>query len=507
MGKKQLYLVVLVFSLMFALAAGTALAASGAKPPAAGPNTLTVAMNGEPPTLDPVAHTAQVADIMNHLNFSKLFYSVNSDLYPDLCTSYENLSETEWVFKLRRDAKFHNGAPLRAEDVVASLERAKANPRVNRYSKNFKVIEALDDYTVKITTDGPYSEILFDLIHSSNSILPKALIDAKHDFGKNPVGSGPFMFKSWVLGDRLVMERFDGFYDQDRKAKVQTLIFKIIPEGSARSIALEVGEIDAIHHVEAMDIERLKANPGIKVDEKPTFYMVGININSEKPGLGNVLVRKALNAAVDRELIIQGALNGKGTPRYAQMPSMPGSSEEGQITYNLEQAKKYMAESGVDPASLDITILCSSEHWRRAAEVVQADWAEIGVNAKIESIEIAALLSRSQRGEIDAAVNGFGTRSLLAWINSMHGAASIGGMNSSRTNNPAIEAQLAVCFATMDPAKRITELAKLSKIINEVAPRVPLYQDIGFKAFNANLNGLKMDGVGTVEYNRAVWAK
>ncbi len=507
--RKRPLLFVFVFSLMFVLAAGTALAAGKAKPPAAGPDTITVANFGEPPSLCPVSQNSQLSGLFIFHIFNSLFYFNNDyEVRPDLCESYENVTDTEWIFKLRKGVKFHNGSEMHAEDVVASLQRVKRSPRAARFAAHFTTIEALDEYTVRIVTDVPYSDTLYDLGHHSSSIVPKALIDANHDFNKQPIGTGPFKFKSWVLGDRITLERFDDFFDPQRKARVKTLIFKAIPEPSARTIALEVGEVDIVHQLEFMDVERLKAAPGIKVGSVESSSLIAVTLNNERPGLDNVLVRKALSAAVDRDAIIKVAVNGLGTPCYAQVPmNMPGASDLGVVTFDIEQAKKYMAESGVNPASLDITIVVSEEHRRRIAEVVQADWAEIGVNAKIEMMDVATYLTKGARGEFAASVGGYSNRSLLNWIKTVYGVANFNTSAASpRLNSPAIEAQIAVVEATMDPVKRIAELEKLSKIINELSPRISLYLESLFKAYNANLDIKGIDVIGGhIRYNMVGW--
>ncbi len=509
MRKKQFQFVVFLFSLMLVFAASSALAAGGAKPPAAGPNTLTVANFGEPPSICPVSHNSQIGEMYNMALYNSLFY-INSDLQPvpDLCESYENVSDTEWIFKLRRGVKFHNGSEMHAEDVVASLLRAKASVRVARFAQKFATIEALDEYTVKIVTAGPYSDTLFDLSHTGNSICPKALIDAKHDFNKQPVGTGPFKYKSWVLGDRLTMERFDGYFDPARAAKVQEIIFRLIPEGSSRTIALEVGEIDVIHQVETMDIAKLKKTPGIEVVSRETISFIGLNLNTQKPPLDNVLLRKALNAAVDRAPIIMVSTNGFGDATFAQVPmNMPGSSDVDAVPYNVELAKKYLAESGVDPASFKITMVTSEEHRARSCQVIQAAWAEIGIQSEIEMMEVATLLTRSHHGEFQATLTGYSNRSLLAWIKSTFGAASIGATNGSRTNDPAIEAQIIKCEQTLDPAQRLIELKELSRLCNVISTRIPLYTEIMTKAYNSNIESVHMEPNGQVYYSQVGWKK
>ena len=231
-----------------------------------GKDTIVIAMANEPPSLTTNDHNAIYADYMNQLTNNGLFrLDENSMPVPDLVESYENVSDTEWLFTIYEGVMFHDGTTMTAEDIKASLDWAKTFAAVTPYTMSYTEVEVVDDQTVKIITDGPSSTLLYDLAHHANYILPKALIDAGHDFNEEPVGSGPYKFVSWTIGDKMEFTRFGDYFDKDSMPAIENIVWKFIPEGSARSIGLETGEIDLLVEVDTTDIQRLEENEDIDV--------------------------------------------------------------------------------------------------------------------------------------------------------------------------------------------------------------------------------------------------
>ena len=174
--------------------------------------------------------------------------------------SYEIVSDTEWVFKLKQGVKFHNGQEMKAADVKASLELCKESPQVSQYGTSSGTIEVVDDYTIKMTTDGPQSGLLSDLCHHGNAILPADLIASGHDFNKEPIGTGPYKLVAWNKGESLELEAFEDYWGG--APAIKKVAWKVIPEGSSRTMALEAGEVDLIIEVESTDLTRLQDNAG-----------------------------------------------------------------------------------------------------------------------------------------------------------------------------------------------------------------------------------------------------
>ena len=155
-------------------------------------DTLIIATANETPSVTTNLHNAVAGDYLNKMTHNGLFKTdENMEVVPDLVESYENTSDTEWIFHLKQGVLFHNGEEMTAEDVKASLELCKESPEVSQYSMSTGTVEVVDDYTVKITTDGPQSGLLSDLCHHGNAILPADLIESGHDFNSEPIGTGP----------------------------------------------------------------------------------------------------------------------------------------------------------------------------------------------------------------------------------------------------------------------------------------------------------------------------
>ena len=147
--------------------------AEAAKPAASTKDTLIIATANETPSLTTNQHNAVAGSYINSMTHNGLF-GTDDDLntIPVLCEDYEIVSDTEWIFHLKKGVKFHNGMEMTAKDVKASLDLCKESPQVSQYSKSTGVIEVVDDYTIKITTDGPQSGLLSDLGHHGNMIRP-----------------------------------------------------------------------------------------------------------------------------------------------------------------------------------------------------------------------------------------------------------------------------------------------------------------------------------------------
>ena len=168
-----------------------------------------------------------------------------------------------------RGVLFHNGEEMTARDVKASLELCQQSLEVSQYGASTGTIEVVDDYTVKLTTDGPQAGLLSDLTHHGNFILPADLIESGHDFNAEPIGTGPYKLVTWNRGESLEFEAFDDFFGG--APAIKHITWRIIPEGSSRTMALETGEVDLIVDVETTDMNRIAENDGIDVYKRQIF--------------------------------------------------------------------------------------------------------------------------------------------------------------------------------------------------------------------------------------------
>ena len=471
-------------------------------------DSIVIATMGETPSLSPTEHNAVAGDYMNSLNYATLFRSGvdNLDPEPYLVDSYENVDESTWHFKIKEGVKFHNGDTMTADDVVASLQWAQGFAEVNLYNKNFVSISKVDDLTVEIKTDGPDAMVLSNLCHHGNAIVPKKLIDEGHDFNAEPIGAGPYKLVEWKRGDSIEFEAFEDFFLGAPKIKHMT--WKIIPEGSSRTIALEAGEIDFIIEVEAMDADRLKENSDLKVISFEHTSHNWLMLNNEKPGLDNQDVRHAINSAIDKESVVTVAYNGLATPSWTATPSnFAGTTDENADTYDVEKAKEYLDASGVDPASVKFSIICSDDTKKRAGEVIQANLKEIGINCEIESMDLATYLSATAEGDYTAAIGGYTSSSLLSYVVGVYHSSSINASNKTRLNDPEVDALIDQAKVTIDEAERVAILEQLSAKLNEICSQAPLWQPLTMRAFNAGLQGVEVNDGGSLYFENVYWAE
>lgn len=485
---------------------------TGAAGPAIDRDTVVIATADETPSLTASGHNAVAGTYVNNLTYNGLF-RLDEDLNPitDLVKEYvvekdENGEESIWVLTLHEGIKFHDGTTLTSDDVIASLEDATTHPEVRTYTTSVIKTEKVDDLTLKLFTDGASSSLLYDLSHHANFIMPKALLDAGNDFNTNPIGTGAYKFVDWVRGEQLTFVAHDEFFDPSRAPKIKNIIWKIIPEGSSRTIALESGEVDYIIELDSTSLDSLKANENTSVMEVPSVSHNWLTINNEKAPFDDVNVRKALSSAVNRDDVITVALNGAGVPTEGQTPEgLLGFSSEGFDKYDVEAAKAYMAAWGGDPATIELDMICSNDTKRRAAEVIQANLKEIGINATISSMDLATYLSETAAGNFTGFIGGYTSNDMVSYLKGVFHSDNIGASNKTRTSNPDIDALIEKAARTIDQEERRMVLEEASVILNENAYQVPVYQNYIISGHKAGLENTHITAGGTFRVQNWSW--
>lgn len=492
---------------------GTPTETGEAKPPAENPSkdSIVIATENETPSLTAEKHNAVAGDYMNRLTYNGLM-KPGIDLEPelDLAESIEIDAEdhTKWNVKLKEGVKFHNGAELKAEDVKASLDQARTAPDVALYTTNIIEVEVVSDYELILHTAEPSAVVLTDLSHHGNYIYPKALIDEKHDFNKDPIGTGPYKLTNWVSGDRLEFVAFDEYFDQENAPKIKNMTWQIIPEGTSRTIALETGDADFVVELATSDIPKLQDNPDIEVLIIPGTSYNWMMINNEKEPFNNADFRKALDYAINKQDVVDAALDGLAVPAYHASPTgFQGNSDENLNEYNLEKAKEHLAASGIDPATASFKVICSNDQKTRCAEVIQANLQELGIKMEIERMDLATYLEVTSVGDYEASIGGYTSNTLLAYMLGVFHSESIGGSNKTRTNNAEIDALLDKAKTTVDDEERFGYMEQANSILNSLTPQIALYQDTVKRAYNAKLGGVEVSAAGTLYFNNVYWTE
>ena len=243
-------------------------------------DTLIVAQGADARSLDP----QKAIDTPSVRVYQQLYDELvekddNLNIVPGLAESWENIDAKTTVFHVRKGVKFHNGEELAAEDVKFSIDRMKEQPTVASLVTEIDKVEVIDDYTVKVVTKHGFGPLLSHLSHPGAAILnKKAVLEEGNSYGQHPVGTGPYIFKEWQSGDKVTLQANPDYFMG--KTPIENVVFRVIPEGTNRSIALETKEADIVYDVEPIDIDRIKSNKEFNFLMRESLGNAYIGINT-----------------------------------------------------------------------------------------------------------------------------------------------------------------------------------------------------------------------------------
>lgn len=268
---------------------------------------------------------------------------------PDIAKSWE-VSEDQltYTFFLREDAKWEDGKPVTARDVVFTFDKIKdpsVNTPISGEFNELKSVEAVGDYKVIFNLHHPYPPLVDKL---KVGIVPEHVLRGENlnesDFNRNPVGNGPFKLKEWKSDHTIVLERSDSYYGQ--VPKLEEIVFKAVPDANTRILQLKTGEID-LALLEPNQLGSVKEKDSINIYEIPTADYRAVMYNMRLPLFQDRRVRQAMNLAVNREELVKGVLAGKGEPAYGPLQkSWAGVPQEEWSTEDIDKAKQLLDEAG-----------------------------------------------------------------------------------------------------------------------------------------------------------------
>jgi len=372
-------------------------------------DTLTVVLKGEPSNIDPHGNTELVAMTTQMQIYDNLLRKdEKGNIVPELATKWEVINSTTVRFYLRNDVYFHNGEKLTAEDVRFSIQRATQKPSSAAIFKGFDgdKTKVVDDYTIDIVTKGPFAGLYNYLCSSRGNIVSKKAVlemgDAK--FGRNPVGSGPFMFDSWRTGTDIKLVRNEKYWG--KKPAFSTMILKFVTETAARAIEIESGNADIVFDPDPSDIPRLSKNKNLKVISGPSYANSYIVFNMSDPVFSDIRLRQALSLALDKPSIVKAIYGDLGQPSQSVFASTIFAYKPmGVSEYNVDKAAALVKDAGYK-SGLSVTIATpNTKQLMDIAEIAQNFWKKIGVTATIKTSAMAEFLAAGRRGENQIAVS------------------------------------------------------------------------------------------------------
>lgn len=498
---KRLISLLLVFVLIMACA--TACGNGGGEQKGFG-DTLRVGSTSDISTMDPTNFTDLQTQLAVTAVYSRLVkFDVNLQIIADAAESWENISDLEWKFKLKEGIKFHDGSDLTSEDVKSSLNRAKSQTLIAHIVEQIDDVEVVDDYNFVIRTKVPFAPLLNNLADPACSILPKELIDANNDFGKNPVGSGPFTFVSWNPSEKAVFEKFADYFDKEHASQFKTLELRVIPEGSSRTIALETNEIDINTSVLASDYNRVVENKDLGMYEGTANQLYGLFYNENMEPFNNADFRRAVEYAVDKEAVCKASQEGKGDRLTSILPlKVVGNIDPG-YTYDVEKAKECLKESGyVQPEGQVFTLNTMGDLNTKMAVVIQANLKDIGINIEVEQNTVAYHMEQCGLGNFEMAIMGWATApDPDRFLRPLFHKDSLGTNNFSQYNNDEISAKIDAAVGILDTNERKAAYEEINGQLMDEAHVVPLTGKLILIGYRAGLTNVYMDGVFGMDFN------
>jgi peptide/nickel transport system substrate-binding protein len=369
-----------------ALSAGAGIAQDG----------ITIAMQLEPPNLDPTGGAAEAIDSVVYLNIFQGLTRFTSDgsVVPALAERWDISADgLIYTFHLHDGVTFHDGTTMDAEDVKFSLDRARAAESTNAQKGLFAQIAdvaVVDPLTVQVTLSQPDGSFLFNMAWGDAVIVAPETAAAN---ATNPVGTGPYRFGQWVQGDRIELVRSDSYWGE--APALASATFRFISDPSAAFAAVMAGDVDVFSGYPAPEnLAQFEADPRFQVIVGSTEGETILAMNNRQPPFDNILVREAVAHAIDRQAIIDGAMFGYGTPIGTHFaPHNPAYVDlTAQSAHDPDRARALLAEAGFPDGFATTMKLPPPSYARRGGEIIAAQLREVGIEAEITNVEWAQWL-------------------------------------------------------------------------------------------------------------------
>jgi len=371
-----------------------------ARPVAAEPTQLTIVQPAEATTMDP-GRSTQVLTVNYFYNLydSLTRWDAALQLQPGLATSWKAVNDITWEFTLRPGVKFHDGSPLTAEDVRATIERnlVPGKTVVTAGFTTIELVQAASPTLVRVVTRKPDPLLPVRMAQMGSQILPARLTtdEGAKELARRPIGSGAYRFVEWVKDERLVMEANRDWWGwEGRPPSVDRVLWKAIPDDFPRLVALEKGDADIVTSVPPDRIRSVAEGRNTRVVSVPSTRTVEFNINSTQPPLSDKRVRQALHYALDVPAIIRSLFAGLGRPLVGGLADTDFGYNPAlkPYPYDPARARALLAEAG-SPGGIDVTLhagMGTMVNDKQLLEVIADMWAKVGIRARVAMMEMGA---------------------------------------------------------------------------------------------------------------------
>lgn len=425
-------------------------------------DSITVAIQLEPPNLDPTGGAAQAIDSVLYANvFEGLTrFMADGSVMPGLAESWDISDDgLTYTFHLHDGVTFHDGTTMDAEDVKFSLDRARAEDSINAQKALFAGISdvtVVDPLTVAVTLDKPNGMFLFNMAWGDAVIVARETIA---DIAINPIGTGPFTFTDWAQGDRIDLTRNPNYWG-DAPA-LESVTFRFIADPTAAFAAVMAEDVDAFVGFPAPEnLPQFEADPRFQVLDGNTEGETILAMNNKMPPFDNVRVREAVAHTIDRQAIIDGAMFGYGAPIGTHFaPHNPDYLDMlSNSAYDPELARKLLADAGYPDGFTTTLKLPPPSYARRGGEIIASQLRAVGIETEITNLEWAQWIEEVFTNK------DFGL-SIVSHTEPMDIGIYANPDYYFQYDNPSLRAVMTQLELTSDPAGRSALLKAAQRII------------------------------------------
>ncbi|CAM3994809.1 glutathione ABC transporter substrate-binding protein [Alkalicoccus chagannorensis] len=476
-------------------------------------NDLIVGVQSDISSLDP--HTTSDVPSGNiQINIFESLTTIDeeNELQPNLAESWEDVEDDVWEFELRDDVEFHDGSSFNAEVVQMNIDRIQdeeiASPRAGLFEV-IEEVEVVDDYTVRFHTDAPFSALPFHMsTYASNMISPE-VIEADYEniedgnqpgdyVNENPVGTGMFTFNNWEPGSEVVLDRHDDYWNGE--VAVDSVTFSVIPEDLTRVGELEDGGAHIIDPVTPSDMDRVEETDGTNIFQTDAASITYMGFNADKEPFDDPLVRRAVSLAVNKENMLEGVLEGTGTPALGPIneTQFGYSDNVDTVEQDIEEAQALLEEAGHGDG-FETTLWTNDSRERMdVAELVQADLAQIGIDIEIEVVEWGAYLDATEQGEHDMYILGLSLPTMDADypMHELFHTDSIPTGNRTFWSNETHDDLVQEARVELDEERRVELYEDVVNNLLEESPMSFLYHPDHIMGYRDEISGFWADASG-----------
>jgi peptide/nickel transport system substrate-binding protein len=467
--------------------------------------TLIAAISADPEGFDPHITSAHSSfEILENVYDTLVTVDENLNMIPSLAESWEISDDNlTWTFYLREGVKFHNGRELTADDVVYSYERIMNPDTGSGVAWRFgsvESVEAIDDLTVAIHLTEPSPNLLGRIGgYKGMAIVPHEIVEDE-TVATHPVGTGPFKFVEYVPGDHVTLEANADYWEAG-KPYLDGVELQVIPDETVRLTNLQTGEVDWVDNLPPQRVTELATSGEVIVDKVSggDYWYIGLNLNREP--FGDVRVRQAIAYAINRSDVAAAAKWDTATPNQGPIPSDSLWYYDFQpYEQNLDKARELLAEAGY-PDGFETEFMPTSfyEETVRAAQVLQAQLSQIGINAKIRSLEWGTWLEEEGAGNFDMYICGWiGNIDPDDFFYAQHHTDQI--FNFTGYSNPEVDELLDAGRVETDENARQEIYDQVQQMIIDEAPYIYLYNPDVVQAWQPYVRGYAAIGTNAKRF-------